>query len=87
MMTGKANSRGFCGLGQAVTYGLVSNANQITDMHGPFYRCARLPAATVVLTGLLAPDVASGQGLQPVKGSGRDGHHRPYGHLVPGEGE
>jgi hypothetical protein len=44
-------------------------------------RSARLPApapviaagttaATVVLPGLLAPDVASGQGLQPVKGSG-----------------
>ena len=27
-------------------------------------------AATVVLPGLLAPDVASGQGLPPVKGSG-----------------
>ena len=27
-------------------------------------------AATVVLPGLLAPDVASGQGFQPVKGSG-----------------
>ena len=27
-------------------------------------------AATVVLPGLLAPDVASGQGLQPAKGSG-----------------
>ena len=26
--------------------------------------------ATVVLPGLLAPDVPSGQGLQPVKGSG-----------------
>ena len=44
-------------------------------------RSARLPApapgsppgrtaATVVLPGLLAPDVPSGQGLQPVKGSG-----------------
>ncbi len=27
-------------------------------------------AATVVLPGLLAPDVPSGQGLRPVKGSG-----------------
>ena len=35
----------------------------------------------------LAPDVASGQGLPPVKGSGWNEHQPPYRHPVPGEGE
>lgn len=39
-------------------------------LHQPRVIAAGTTAATVVLPGLLAPDVASGQGLQPVKGSG-----------------
>jgi len=37
------------------------------ERHG---MASRTAAATVVLPGLLAPDVASGQGLPRVKGSG-----------------
>jgi len=44
-------------------------ADRSVCLHQPEI-AAGTTAATVVLPGLLAPDVASGQGLPPVKGSG-----------------